>query len=233
MPFPFFRSRPQPPSEAQCLEFKDLCERTSRALSQAGVETLPYRDPSLTRFREHHDPGRVLTTFNTYVEVLESALEKGEDLRDDRRLLWRMISKMGYTPQSDIFDRIEDGDTVEIYTVDNWQIFRNPRLFECVSLSVEETITFVWNRDSRRDGKITLKLLEVLLRTRTGLLTKTIDVTDIPKHTIQELIGQKWTISIQLKYFSPLRINGRLTAGISTNLSEVLARGDQPPIDQI
>lgn len=223
MPIRFFRTR-STATEADCLEFKNLCERVSVILQSSGIHTLPYLSPDVPRFQQTHDAQRILPRLRIYTEVLEAAHNAGDDLRNDSRLVWRMLRVMGYVPREDIFDRIENGDTVEIYTTDNMQVFRNLRCFECVSMTVEEIFTFKWNRDSRREGKITWKMLDIVLRFKLGILNRTIDLTDIPEHTMEELIGKRWKVSIRLKHCSPLKQDGKVTALLVTNSSRVLLK---------
>lgn len=221
--FGLFKSRVDATPE-QVAEFRDLCERTSRLVVGAGHSVLPYRSPELSRFKGHGNPQRVIESLRVYTEVLEAATEAGEDLNDSPKLVWRMIQRLGFIPQHDIFDRLEAEDTIEIYTTDNWQIFRNMRFFDVVSFTVEEMCTLVWNRDTERDSKITWDLLEMMFKIKTGTLKTTLDLSKIPRHKMREVIGEGWLTTIQMRLVSPLRRENTLVAAIATNRSEVIER---------
>lgn len=211
-------------TQSQVDEFRDLCERTSRAIATTGREVVPYESHEMPRFQRHSNFERVLETLRNYTEVLESAVAAKEDLEDSKHLVWRMIQRMGYVPKSDVFDKLEDGDTIEIYTTDNWQVFRNLRFFDFVSVTVEEMCTLVWNRDTERDLKITWDMLSFMLKIKMGFIKETTALDWIPKHNIRELLGKGWLISIQMKLCSPLSFNGSTVALLTANRSELIEK---------
>src|ERR1700744_5586136 len=47
--------------------------------------------------------------------VLEQMMAAGEPPNDPKRQLWRFAKANTITPSSDLFDKIEDGDTVQIF----------------------------------------------------------------------------------------------------------------------
>lgn len=221
--------RPEPLQPTELSAYRADCEALAAILAKNGITHIkPYQDPAVPRLLAHRDPRRAIETLRSYVEILAAADREGEDLNDSKRLLWRMLRKMRLSPLSDIFEKIESHHVLEIYTPDNWQIFRNLNFFRYVSLSIDEVATFYWPRDSKRHMKIHLDALAVAAQLRFGTLRKTLDVRTWPAHLIRELVGEGWLIEIRLLYISPLRGPAREFLGLVINESKTLAEGAQP-----
>lgn len=223
MNFLKFWQNKEPLNSEQCDSYLQSLEDISNLLARHGLKVAPYQDRSLNRIKTHRDPQRALNIWFQYADLLVAAEKEGDNLFDHRQLLWRMLGVLGYTPQSDIFSLIEKNHVIEIYTPDNWQIFRNLEFYKFVSMSLDEMATFHWPRDSKRSMKITIMGLEVATRLRFGTLRKTMDVRDWPEHQVQELLGKKWLLSIALQYISPLKGTNGEFAGLVLNNSKVIS----------
>lgn len=200
------RSRSRKASSLQAFpRYLELCATVSRQLKQGGLEVAAVGPSAEARFLSHSDPSRVLLALRTYSELLQSQLDAGESLRDDKRLLWRMLTKMGYVPRSDIFDAIESGDVIEIFTDDNWQVFRNMAYFDLVRITVDELATLRWSRDYKRPLAFLLACIRLGLMFKSGLI-RTTQPVPMDRHEIQIHAGGVWQkFSIQLKMISPLK----------------------------
>lgn len=216
-----FRKTRQAFTAADIDTYIDLCGRCADVLKKLGINTKAFKGDPSARIKAHKNPHRVVESLRNYVLVLEEGQRAGDDLWDCKKLVWRMVSKMGYTPSSDIFGLIEQGDVIEIYTSDNWQIFRNLPFFQYVSMSIDELATFDWAKDSVRTMKITIPALEMAARLRLGILRKTVDVRHWQQHTVRELLGEGWTILVQLKFVSPLKGPSGETVALVINNSKV------------
>lgn len=221
-----FASKAVGPSEAEITEFRALCERASTALLKCGIRRRPYDDPAMLLFQKNPRFARALDAHRIYVEVLEEFAGSGDAGGDGRQFLWRMINRLGYVPTSDLFDQVTGEDVVEIYTLDNWQLFRNLNFFNFVSFNIEEVANINWTADTKRESRFELKLLEIGLRLKLGLQKTTADVSGIAEHTFKELRGQGWTVAIQMRRISPLWQGSRVTAGVVTNRARVLDYGN-------
>ncbi|HRO66880.1 MAG TPA: hypothetical protein PL182_04890, partial [Pseudobdellovibrionaceae bacterium] len=134
--------RPQKISAEEVFpEYLEICRRVSAQLTRAGLDVPAAGSQAEVRFFSHPRPRRVIDVLRAYSEVLQSQLDAGESLRDDKKLLWRMLAKLGYVPRSGVFDSIEAGDVIEVFTGDNWQIFRNMAYFDLVHITVDEPAT--------------------------------------------------------------------------------------------
>ena len=57
--------------------------------------------------------------------VKESIRAGGSETPSAKNLLWRLLQKTRLIPEDDIFDKINDGDLVEVYFTDHTPLFRN------------------------------------------------------------------------------------------------------------
>lgn len=163
-----FRKR-SPPDQALIAEYKSYCERCARAIASTGRDVKPYLDSGVPRFLASRGPNEIFERLRIYTEVLEEMVGAGDSLDDSKRLLWRMLSRLGLTPPSDLMSHIEDGDVIEIYTAsEDLQLFRNLLFFDLLHLSIDELSTLVWHRDSKRSMKITAEGFRLLFMIRSG-----------------------------------------------------------------
>ncbi len=75
-------------------------------------------------------------------ELVDVANEKKIDPVRDQQLTWYALRKLGLKIPSELFSVLESGDSVEVYTEDVVQIYRNFRFFEYCSYSIEELMTY-------------------------------------------------------------------------------------------
>lgn len=221
--------RPEPLSPQEILRYKEACESLAGILRKNGITHIkPYSDPEVPRLHAHNNPRRAIETLETYVDVIAANDRDGGSFADSKQILWRMLRRLKYSPQSDIFEKIHDHNILEIYTSDNWQIFRNLNFFRHVSMTIDEMATFYWQRDSKRHMKVHLEALAIATRLRFGTLRKTMDLRHWPAHFTKELVGEGWLIEIRLQYVSPLRGTNGEFLGLVVNESQAQVGDAQP-----
>ena len=131
--------------------------------------------------------------------------------------MWRAIRKLGWTPQSDVFDRIGDKDVVNIYTPQNIQIFQNLNFFDWVTLTLEDLYGTPWHGYSRREAKCAELAYQNALEVFTGVRTATYS-PDIPEHYVEEVGTEGETkFYIKIHTASPLRQNGQIVGLLAIN----------------
>ncbi|MBX3040717.1 MAG: hypothetical protein KF789_08435 [Bdellovibrionaceae bacterium] len=206
-------------------KYFEVCRTVSRQLEKAGLRVTALGPSAKARFLAHPDPNRVLQTLQTYSDVLEAQFDAGESLRDDKKLLWRMLSKMGYAPRAEAFEAIEAGDVIEVFTEDNWQIFRNMTYFDLIHITVDELATLRWSRDYKRPLAFLLSCIRLGLMFKSGMIRETQAIT-MSRHEIQLHGGGLWQkFSIKLKVISPLKKDGVTDAYIITSDPKPLSLG--------
>jgi len=77
-----------------------------------------------------------LAIYNT--EALDLQRNGNHVGRDrDRKLLWRIFSKMGWVPPPELFDELGESDVIEVYDRNLIQIYRNTRFLELCSYPLD------------------------------------------------------------------------------------------------
>jgi hypothetical protein len=209
MNFDWFRRQKPVMTPAQRMELEELCQSIATKLQKAGFKTEAL---SQTPREAPRDLEKRIKAFKIYGDVVEHHLIEGGDTADEKGLLWRFLSKMGYTPTSDIFDLITNQDYIEVYDHEGYQIYRSLNYFNLVSFTIEDLVTLNWKSDFKRDRSILLDLLEVNLRFATGLFNKTYHCDKVPKHYVREMIAKEYVHELGLKYISPLKVHGKSVA---------------------
>lgn len=210
----WFSKKAIPATELEITEMRDLCVKVAENLRAAGYTTdalsltpRPYPKDFLHR-------KEALTLFNELIA--------GPDCKNHKDLMWRYFSKMRFVPASDVLDRIEDDDILEVYDMNGDQIFRNLNYFDVVSFSVEDLVSMNWKRDFKRSAKVTIQLVELVFRFATGYFTRTMDCAKVPVHIVEETIARRHKIELHLKYISPLKQNGKCVAILVGSRARIL-----------
>ena len=79
-----------------------------------------------------------------YVSICQDVLASGGDLRSTRTFVWRAFRAFGMKPNASFFESMSEDHVVEIYDLNNVQIFRNFRFFEFCSYTLEDVFTRPW-----------------------------------------------------------------------------------------
>ncbi|MBX3020226.1 MAG: hypothetical protein KF799_01005 [Bdellovibrionales bacterium] len=204
---PWFRRASVELSKEEQSEIRDLCLRISNKLQGAGKCTEAF---SSDKHELPRDIRERIELMRIYDQVLTAHLEEGS--KDHRNMLWKFFSKMGYAPTSDIFDRIEDGDIIEVYSMDHQQLYRNLNYFDVVSMTVEDLINLNWQRAYKRNRRVMLHLIGLMVRFTTGTFHQTYNCTRIPVHQVQEMLAKRYLVELNFRYISPLKKNGKCVA---------------------
>jgi len=188
--------------------------------TDAGVPVRAFTSPDLPVFRSHSPEEQVMLIreLESRVELFASAAKENIDLRDTRQMLWRSLRKGGWTPNSDVFDSIEDSDTVEVYSLDMKQIFRNLEFFKYISYTLEEVHGGTWYELVTRNEQAQALLFEAAMKIVNGQVKTTLDVSFVPNHTCEEVkSSEKRKFMIQMKVLSPVFRDGEMVAIIAVN----------------
>lgn len=207
-------------------KFRRLADRYADYAKQAGIEMSSYRDESLPYFCALTGDlkAAALNSLEQNISLFEELVAQGLSLKDDKQFVWRMLKKLDLTPTSDFFDKQEEGDVVEIYTLEGRQIFRNLRFFQVTSFTLEEIMCAHWNEFTRRPDEITQQLFALMVRIASGQITETTSLNDIPTHVFEELITSKrHQVEITLRYLAPVSMNGAVVGALVVNRSRIVA----------
>ncbi|AFY02054.1 hypothetical protein [Bdellovibrio bacteriovorus] len=199
--------------------FKTLCERLSQSLQREDVNIKPYRSEALASFNslEPAQKERAFKTLRDYVDICEGAQKEHISLRDSERFCRKALERWGLSPSSDFFIGVENGDCVEVYTEEGFQVFRNLRFFELSSYTVEELYCIEWWKLFGRNPGLTEKLFSMCLQTLQGRTPGTL-VFDMPEHDVWESVSaEKRHFMVQPKFGSALHREGRILGFLVAN----------------
>lgn len=200
-------------------EFKKLSAQYCDLINQFGFKVKAFRENRPLRFESSalKQKMRAIAYLDANIEILNECIASGENPKNSAQMLWRILKKIKATPEMDIFDKIEDGDVIEVYYDDHVQIFRNLEFFNYCSFTVDELLCGKWYNLYKRDFVTTLKMLRMAFK----FLTRKLDSTmawNIPEHVFDEVDSeQQLKHSILLKYASPIRSRGEMIGAICTS----------------
>jgi PAS domain-containing protein len=134
-----------------------------------------------------------------------------------------MIQRLGLTPANDLFDKLEDGDVVEIYDRDENQIYRNLQFFRVSSYTFEDLMHYRLHELFGRPLWDMLKLLRELRSARSPKFRGTM-TSCLAEYEVREKLSQRrYRARIKHKYFSPLLDqNGDSVALVCTHTVKVI-----------
>lgn len=199
--------------------FKRQCVEFSELLAEAGVQVRPFRSLDLPFFSKLDDDRkkRAVSELGFALEVYRETRAEGFEVKDSPKLIWRMLRKLGWTPQSDFFDKVDDDDVIQIYTRDQAAVFYNLNFFKWITYTIEDLYTRPWFELSRRDESAMMKLYEVAVEILSGVRMGT-SLLDVPAHRCEEMDSEGMSkFWIQVKYASPVKKDGEVMGMLVTN----------------
>lgn len=205
------------------LEFVKLGDQLANHHANHGVRMRPYTSADVPHFSKVPSPYKplILSALRENVLLFDEMSAAGEPLIDSPRLLWRSLRRLNWTPRSDIFDKIEDGDVVELYDGAKNQIFRNLAFFNYISLTLEEIVSFPLGVMFNFDPSV----LEYHDNTATRIAQQAIHATETLKlapYIVEEKGGEFYRVKIHPKWISPVSHNDKCVGVIVVHRSELL-----------
>jgi hypothetical protein len=201
-------------------KFRELATHYSQRVDRVGTKIKPFHltnDPLHFDRLEDTEKKAVITRLHDDLELFDQLESEGFSLRDSSKLLWRYLHKGGFTPCSDIFDKIEDEDVVSLYSLEQKQIFQNLRFFDFVSLTLDDLFCSHWYQHSTRDPKIEEAIYKLGIAMATGEVKGTTD-PGLPVHLAKEVgTPELYQFNIKIKYLSPVFTNSKISGIISVN----------------
>lgn len=204
-------------------QFLRLGKEFEAEWKRVGIPVKFMRGKDPVEFRKASPDARAaaLSYLDFNVAIIRDMTASGESARDTKRFLWRALQKLQLTPPSNLMEYIEtEDDIVEIYLMDEIQIFRSVRFFEITSFTIEELLCRPWHRLVGRSVLPTIAMMGVILKFKLGLINKPIP-WGVPEHIVWEKdTPEKVRFRMKLKYFIPLRYEGRCVGIVGVNRSD-------------
>jgi hypothetical protein len=193
-------------------------------LAAEGYRVLPYRSPELRYFTAAEPRRRelALAQIERTLALFEELKREDKPLKDTSSYLWRALRQLNLVPRPDVFDKIQDGDIVEIYSLEQELLFCNLQFFEICSFSLEEVFGLQWHRVTRRPERFAHQLWQLGMSMAQGLITETVD-PGIEVHVVEEIDSpENHRMKLHVKYLSPLKRDGQPYAILVIQQTEVI-----------
>ncbi len=126
--------------------FKVIVSKITAILKQHDITVKPFHSDSLPAFNKlsPEDQMQAIQHAQNYLEVLNSVNDAKWSYKDDLHFLWRSLKVLKLTPSSDIFEHIKKNDAVEIFNLNNIQVWRNLASLDLLSYTLEEIYCYSW-----------------------------------------------------------------------------------------
>jgi len=192
------------------LEFCRITKALANHHVNHGLATRPFDSEDLPYFSQVPSEIKklILHGLEENLNLFDEMTTEKESLNDSPRLLWRSLKRLGWHPTSDIFDKIEKDDVIEIYTAEKHQIFRNLAFFDFISLTLEELVSLPLGVAIEFDP-IVLKYINTVAQRIVDQTIRETERSTLPAYIIQEKMGSKFRVEIQQKWLSPVFRDGR------------------------
>jgi hypothetical protein len=223
-------SEQKPPEELDA-RFAELATRFCVILAQNGIPLRPFesydsgksgRLPHFSRLSTYQKSA-VVDSLQEVLAVCAEAQAAGDSPVDNRKYFWRSLRRMKLTPCSDVFDRIEQDDVIEIFTPDARQIFRSLNFFKYISCTLEELVSLPAWQVCAFPPETRTYFEEVGRKMERGNVYSCTFEPGIPAFTMVEIIGpEKRNPRIEPRFLSPIMAAGKSIAMI------VVSRYDLP-----
>ncbi|MCB0416759.1 MAG: hypothetical protein KDD39_03860 [Bdellovibrionales bacterium] len=187
---------------------KDLLESFCELAAREGYSFKPY-DPArpLAKFQElpESQQEQILGAFVTYYQACLQALDEGGDLGDSGfKIFWNILKKLGLRPSSDLFNRLNNQDVIEVYTDSYLQIYRNLRFLELCSYPLDHVFSYQWPELFERHKHLNLELYGLTAEILSGKLKGSIPVKQ-ETHLVKEVFSsENRSFWVEHNFISPL-----------------------------
>lgn len=210
--------------------FRRLADEVARLGASIGVEIRPYDDEKLPIFSAlpMSQQTTIVMDLQNYVNICQQTVAEGSALTDSARILWNALKVFKVRPTSDLFEYLQQGNTIEIHNREFVQIFRNFNFYRVCSYSLEELYCIPWTRLYTRSIEVQQYLVgiavEMFETNRRTILQMNVDA-----HTIYEISSiKKLQVEAKMKYLAPLFAEGtkNVIAHVLIEDTRVLDRTD-------
>ena len=204
-------------------QFKNLAQKLSMLLATEGIRCKPY-DDGLPYFSVLDDSKKaeINQHLQFTIDLCKEQMSDGYKLSDNLTFTWRVFRKLGWAPKSDLFNNITDEDVLEIYSLDNRQLYRNLRFYDYCSYSLEALHSLEWWNLWDRDAQVVEKLFETVSKIFSGEIRETVS-PGVSQHVIKEKASaDKLSISYEVRYISPLAYHGQTEGVIAVQRGQLI-----------
>jgi hypothetical protein len=191
--------------DASFNRIRSLLDRYSDFVAQAGKSVRRMSPEKLEALLQSLEPSRrdgMIARLENEVSIFENMLSAGESLENPARQLWRYLLTTKQVPCSDILDKINPTDTIQVYGVDHRLLFASLNFYDYVSFTLEQVFCETWHKAVRRERKVEETLYASFMRVISGEISHTIEGE--PPHLVEEIDTEMLLKSdLRVKWISP------------------------------
>jgi hypothetical protein len=204
--------------------FIEYGDTLSKYHAENSVNMQSYRDRQIPHFTQLPEELKklILDSMMENIDLFNEMKSHGESLVDSPKLLWRSLNRLGWKPKSDIFDKMADGDIIEVYTLERMQVFRNLAFFDVVSLTLEELVSFPLGIAYEIENHALDFYVQLSEKAAAQEITNT-HLSPLRPYLVKEKLGEKLTVKVTPKWISPVYQNNIVVGIIGTHRSEIIA----------
>lgn len=211
--------------------FKDLSLKLTHIIKSQDINLIT----DLTRCADRlfEIPNNTLQVINNHlaqnIHVIESSLFGGKI--GNKQIVKNILGFMKYTAPSDFIDKVTEEDIVEIYNLENIQVFRNLKFYETTTYSLSDLLLYDWPELYTRPAKMTEKLLAIVgdvIRHPSNELVQ--EMSFVPVHYLKEIRANPVQLcEVRFKYISPILDYAGERAGFIVSCTAKSMRGTLEP----
>jgi uncharacterized coiled-coil protein SlyX len=197
--------------------FVSLMDRYEKYVQLAGKKVRrapPEKTRAIFRDADDAQKERMITRLESEISIFEDTLGAGEPLENGSRQLWRYLLKRRLVPCSDLFDKIGENDTIQVFGADLRLLFASLNFFDHVSFTLEQILAETWQSAVARDAHFVQQLVGDFGALFSSKTRHTIEAKT-PPHLVEEVDTESLIKStLHVKWMSPAYFNDEIECGI-------------------
>ncbi|NRA68156.1 MAG: hypothetical protein HRU19_26975 [Pseudobacteriovorax sp.] len=120
----------------------------------------------------------------------------------EQQMLWQALGEFELRTPENIYAAVSDESQIEIYDLQNIQIWRNFNVLKICSYTLADILCFTWEERYHREDAYSSMILE---RVGEALQGKYSDISTVPYHHVQEKFScAKYLLGVKHRSFFPL-----------------------------
>ena len=170
-------------------EFFLLANQTVLLANLAGSRLSAYASETLPHFSNLtlQMQVEVLRRLRFFNDVCQQVLADGKSLKDSATFIWYALRSLNFIFPSNLFQFIRNGHVIEVYDLNNIQIFRNFKFFDLTSYTLEDLLCRSWtDLFIRVNEEHTCSIIETCEKFYTKELTTVTPLAHVGMHRILE-----------------------------------------------
>ncbi len=209
-------------------EFRILADSVASHYRRFVPGVKPYHDSSLPHFSRlpTQKKQNAVHYLRQLWSVIQHDIANQVDVGNNAVALWSALKVFGFKPGSDLFGYLQGDDTIEIYTLDGIQVWRNCNLMEVCSYSLEEIHSFEWHERYDRAEVDNQNIVQTIGRMLGEGKPRHVAAM-IPYHSVNEKFSESmFRLNVRHDHFFPLTLQGGndVVAFLVTSKVDILSR---------